>query len=154
MTAYNNFIHDFPARCQDVLELAYGPAKAREREVTLLTMTAAAAFLVPFERLRASTSTEHPAQDRRRYPKLARHLDSALGQPFLESPFHDGGPGSWSVGKIDNPEASTEYKPLTKQTPAAQVLAIIRKCTGTRESLHDRWYWFAHQSSHLLVGRS
>jgi hypothetical protein len=126
VTDYNDFIHDFPARCQDVLEFAYSPAKVRDREVTLLIMTAAAAFLVPFERLRAGTSIEHSAQDRRLYPELARHLDSALGRPFLQSPFHDGDPGSWSVGKIDNPEVSTKFEPLTKQTPAAQVLAIIR----------------------------
>jgi hypothetical protein len=123
MTDYTDFIHDFPARCRDVLELAYGPAQARDREVTLLIMTATAAFLVPFERLRAG---EHPAQDRQLYPELARQLDSALGKPFLESPFHDGGPRSWATGKIDNPEASTQYKPLTNQTPAGQVLAIIR----------------------------
>jgi hypothetical protein len=123
MTDYDDFIHDFPARCRDVLEVAYGPAQAKDREVTLLIMTATAAFLVPFERLRAE---EHPAQNRQLYPELARQLDFALREPFLESPFHDGDPGSWSVGKIDNPEASTQHKPLTNQTPAGQVLAIIR----------------------------
>jgi hypothetical protein len=126
MTDYNDFVHDFPARCQDVLELAYAPAMAKDREVTLLIMTAAAAFLVPFERLRGGTSTEHPAQDRRLYPELAQHLDVALERPFVESPFRNGGPGSWSAGKNDNLEASTEFKPLTKRTPAAAVLAVIR----------------------------
>jgi hypothetical protein len=126
MTDYTDFIHDFPGRCRDVLELAHGPARAKDREVTLLIMTAAAAFLVPFERLRAGTAAEHPAADRRIHPELARQLDAALARSFLESPFHDGDPASWSVGKIDHPEASTSGEPLTKQIPAGQVLATIR----------------------------
>ena len=129
MSNYNDFIVDFPARCQDVLKLAYGPAEAIDREVTLLIMTAAAAFLVPFERLRPGMSTAHPAQDRRQFSKVAQRLDSELGRSFLESPFHDGKlgePGSWSVGRMDSREAPIECKPLTKETRAGQVLAIIR----------------------------
>jgi hypothetical protein len=126
MTDYTDFIRDFPARCGDVLKLAYCPARAQDREVTLLIMTAAAALLVPFERLRPGMAVEHLGADRRTYPDLANQLDAALKQPFLKSPFRRGGPGSWSVGKIDHPEASVSREPLTMQTPASQVLATIR----------------------------
>jgi hypothetical protein len=127
MSSYNDFVFDFPGRCREVLELAYEPAKARDREVTLLIMTAAAAFLVPFERLRPGTSTDHPAQNRRLFPELAHHLDSALGRPFIESPFHQGKSSSWALGKIKGTEVAPDcYAPLTEETPASQVLGIIR----------------------------
>jgi hypothetical protein len=46
MTDYSDFIRDFPTRCGEVLSIYYDQAQAKSREVTLLIMTATAAFLV------------------------------------------------------------------------------------------------------------
>jgi hypothetical protein len=128
MTVYNDFIYDLSARCGEVLKFAYDLAKANDREVTLLVMTATAAFLVPFERLRGGMTIEHQGGDRKRFPELARHLDSALGRPFLDSPFHDGDSSSWSIGKVPrmDQEAFLDPEPLPRTTPAGQVFGIIR----------------------------
>ncbi|MBV8737793.1 MAG: hypothetical protein JO007_11155 [Alphaproteobacteria bacterium] len=124
MTDYCDFIRDFPARCGEVLDLCYGQAKAANREVTLLIMTAAAAF-VPFERLRSGPE-HHPSRDRQRFPKEAQRLDDALGRPFLNSLFHDDGSASWSMGTMPYPKLPIEFKSITGQTPANQVFAIVR----------------------------
>jgi hypothetical protein len=116
----------FPCAVPRCAQASLWRAQAKDREVTLLIMTAAAAFLVLFERLRAGMAMEHLGRDRQIFPDLARELDAALALPFLESPFHDGGPNSWSAGTIDHPEVSTRGEPLTKQIPASQVLATIR----------------------------
>jgi hypothetical protein len=139
MTQFTDFIHEFPARCHDVLELFSGPAQAKDREVTLLVMTAAAAFVIAFERLRPGMAAEHPSADRRTYPQLAEQLDDALGQSFLGSPFLDDGPASWCAGKMDNAEAYMVGEPLTGQIRTGQVLATIRNA-------------LAHGNLHTLGG--
>jgi hypothetical protein len=53
MTDYSDQIRDFPTRCGEVLDLFYDQAQAKDREVTLLIMTAAAAFLVSNDSVRA-----------------------------------------------------------------------------------------------------
>jgi hypothetical protein len=123
MTDYTDFIRDFPARCGEVLELCYEQSLRSGREVTLLIMTAAAAF-VPYERLHSGRI--HPSLDRRRFPRAAQNLDIALGKPFLKSPFHSEGMGSWSVGRVGTAEPPIDLPPLTDQTPANQVFAIMR----------------------------
>jgi hypothetical protein len=129
MSQYKNFIQDFPARCEEVLKHFYKPAETKDREVTLLIMTASAAFLVPFERLRGGMSIEHRAQDRKKFPKLAKHLDSELGKPFLTSRFYEKGSGPWFIGKSEgetpvlNPPMNGRFP---EKTPTGQVLGIIR----------------------------
>jgi hypothetical protein len=128
MTIYTDFIKDFPARCGEVLGLAYDSAKDNDREVTLLIMTATAAFLLPFERLRGGMLVEHQARDRERFPKLAKHLDSALGKHFLKSPFYDAHSGPWSMGtaRSMNPAFDLVLAPLPSKTAAGEILALIR----------------------------
>jgi hypothetical protein len=121
MTEYADFIRDFPARCGEVLELCYEHSLNNGREVTLLIMTAASAF-VPYERLHSGR--EHPSLDRRRFPSAAQNLDIALGKPFLKSPFHTQSMGSWSIGRVRTAEPPVDLPPLTDRTPANQVLAI------------------------------
>jgi hypothetical protein len=134
MTTYNDFIRDFPDRCGAVLGLAYDLAKDNNREVTLLIMAATAALLLPFERLRGGMLVEHQAKDRERFPELAKRLDSALGKPFLESVFYGAHSGSWSMGTVqsieeklkDLQESPLATQPLPPETPASEVLALIR----------------------------
>jgi hypothetical protein len=142
MTDYYDFIRDFPARCGEVLDLCYQQAERANREVTLLIMTAAAAF-VPFERLR-SGPRHHPSGDRQRFPKEAQSLDHALGRPFLNSPFHDEGFASWSMGTMPHPKLPFEFKPITRQTPANQVFAIIRNSLA-----HGNLWTISDACSHI-----
>jgi hypothetical protein len=123
MTDYADFVRDFPVRCGEVLELCYEQAVSNDREVTFLMMAAAAAF-VPYERLRSSK--EHPLRDRKRFPSAARNLDTALGKPFLKSPFHDGTTGSWSMARTRTAGPPFDLCPLAYDTQANQVFAIIR----------------------------
>lgn len=125
MTDYADFIRDFPTRCGEVLELRYEQSLSNGREITLLIMTAAAAFIVPYERLR-SADKEHPSLDRRRFPSAAQNLDIALSKPFRKSPFHSESMGSWSVGRVRTAEPPVDLPPLTNQTQANQVFAIMR----------------------------
>jgi hypothetical protein len=107
-----------------VLDLCYEQAETANREVTLLIMTAAAAF-VPFERLRSGPE-HHPSRDRERFPKEAQRLDDALGRPFLNSPFREDGSESWLMGTMPHPKPPVEFKSITNQTLANEVFAIIR----------------------------
>jgi hypothetical protein len=128
MTTYNNFINDFPARCCEVLDLAYNPCKAKGREVTLLIMTATAAFLFPFERLRSGMPVKHQARDRDRFPELAKYLDSEVNKKFKISPFFDSSSKSWSMGKAASisQETPLDLNPLPPTILTNEVLAIIR----------------------------
>ena len=52
MSEYSAFFaQDFASRCRDLLRDFYQPAKAKDREVTLLLAVAAAGLVVPLERL-------------------------------------------------------------------------------------------------------
>ena len=52
MTAYKNFVQDFPTRCCDMLKDYEREALLSGREVTLTLAMAASGLIVPFERLR------------------------------------------------------------------------------------------------------
>lgn len=79
MTAYVNFIQDFPKRCNDLLDIYLEDATFNNREVTLILAVASAAFVIPFERLRPS-SHKHVAEDRTR--PAVRKLGKLLNKSF------------------------------------------------------------------------
>ncbi len=77
MSAYHNFVQDFPLRCKSLLG-QFGPqARISNREVTLLLAVATSSLIVPFERL---SKDAHPSRDIERFAeasdKLALELDS------------------------------------------------------------------------------
>ncbi len=84
MTAYSNFIQDFPNRCIEILNTTYQQTITDDREVTLMLAIAAAAFIIPFERLR-SLPEGHPADDVNRYPKATRKYNKATNSNFIRS---------------------------------------------------------------------
>jgi len=63
VTAYSNFVQDFPSRCIDILQDYESSATLKGREVTLSISIATSAFIFPFERLRP-TADDHIAPDR------------------------------------------------------------------------------------------
>jgi hypothetical protein len=130
MSEFRDFIKDFPHRCSDVLKFAFPQALDCDREVTLLLMAAAAAFVIPFERLR---SDDHPTGDPQQYKEVASTLKSILGKAFLDGPFWPKAPASWRIGESDTvtgrpdswPKFEARSEP-TDKTPALQIFATLR----------------------------
>jgi hypothetical protein len=87
MTAYKDFVSDFPKRCLELLEQHKAPAKLEDKEVTLSLALASCARLIPFERL-CPSNPNHVASDRKRdsVSTLGRLLgESSASWPGLES---------------------------------------------------------------------
>lgn len=133
MSAYQDFVADFPVRCRDVLRLASEDAEAQDREVTLLLVVASASLIVPFERLRGGMRTEHPAYDRINYPDAAARLDKLLNRKFLNSVLWNLEPQSWEWNHLvlnpGGPDAWNELRtaaPMPPRLLVQQLLAIIR----------------------------
>lgn len=135
MTAYSNFIQDFPIRCDELLDAYFGQAKAADREVTLMLAIATAAFVIPFERLRPPPET-HPADDVKKYEKAKKQFDCAINSSFLCSHLWGRG-NSWEIiervnGKYVREEQISTWargevrKPLSKKKPANAVLTHLR----------------------------
>ena len=116
MTAYRNFIEDFPGRCRDILKIAIKPTYLRGREVTLLLMVASAGLIIPYERLKpdgkGSGSIGHPSRDNMLYTDAARQLHQLLEKPFLSSDlWNEPSLGSWERGYIQQIAGSPESWP-------------------------------------------
>jgi len=137
MSEYTNFVRDFPARCREVLKMAEGPARLRGREVTLLLMAAASAFIVPFERLKPDEephASPHPSGDRERFPEMAEAVSNLLNKPFLASElWQNQNAESWRVGELasiagtpDDWPALKNAKPVSSQKKVRSLLKIIR----------------------------
>lgn len=94
MSAYNDFVADFPRRCQEVLRFSEPKAKASGREVTLLLLVASGSLLVPYERLRPGLPP-HVARDRDSNPEAASRLSKLVSRSFLESDLWKAAAGSW-----------------------------------------------------------
>lgn len=136
MTAYADFIQDFPLRCGDILQSFYGQAKDQNREVTLLIMTAAASLVIPFERLRMDKSegVVHASGDTTTFEAQAQALKVALKSPFLKSAFWEkGANGSWRAGATENIatppdswEGFSKRRPLCSDDQANMIVARLR----------------------------
>lgn len=99
MSAYSNYVQDFPWRCNQLLE-HFLPRAEEEigREVTLMLAVATAGLLVPFERLRKS-SNRHPSGDRQRFNEATQQLGTLLTKPFLSSELWKGPADRWSFAE-------------------------------------------------------
>jgi hypothetical protein len=75
MSAYKNFVQDFPTRCTSLLDMFDRQAAQGNREVTLLLAVATPSLIVPFERLHKDA---HPSRDDQRFVEAAATLDAEL----------------------------------------------------------------------------
>jgi hypothetical protein len=134
MTAYKNFIDDFPCRCRDILNIAKRPALSRGRKVTLTLMVASAGLIVPYERLKPDIAWgDHPSGDRNTFADAAAKLESLLGQPFMSSCLCTEAYPTWGVGKLlsvtgdpDSWEGLQRRRPMSKDKTVGGVLSLIR----------------------------
>ena len=134
MTAYKNFIDDFPCRCRDILNIAKRPALHRDREVTLTLMVASAGLVVPHERLKPdSWLGGHPSGDRNTFADAAGKLESLLRQPFVSSGLCTEANPTWRVGKLlsvtgdpDSWEDLQKSRPISKDKTVGGMVSVIR----------------------------
>ena len=136
MTAYKNFISDFPRRCIDILDLAKAGSRASGRDVTLVIMVASASLVIPLERLRIKASGDaHPIGDLERFPDSAQQLQGLLKSPFVGSKI--GPPAdqkSWKLAqRLTNIEGDAEQwmaraqlKPVSGEKTVKAILELMR----------------------------
>ncbi len=129
MTAYKDFVKDFPNRCHQIFDLAQ---KGSNLEVTVSLVIACAGFVIPFERLRPPGQIPHPSNDRENHPEASKNLLKLLNSKFIISDLNpnkdnwhagnlasiSGDPDSWS--EIDRP------KQVTKDKTVGNILKCIR----------------------------
>jgi hypothetical protein len=132
MSEYQDFVKDFPKRCQELLQLAESPALAMGREVTLMLMVAATAFM-PFERLRPEGRHNHPSKDKERFPEAATELKTLLETPFTASDLFDKDAKSWATGKLKSLDGTPDdwpelqkLKPISKEKKVNYIFKTIR----------------------------
>lgn len=130
MTAYRDFVSDFPSRCLDVLRMAETKARLQQRQVTLALMVASAGFVVPYERL--SIKKAHPTGDAKKFAEASSKLAALMQMKFLVSPLGRGA-DSWHGGKLNSikgyPDEWPEFlkaKPLSPDKTVGGLLRILR----------------------------
>ena len=127
MTAYKNFVQDFPNRCRDVLTTSRSHAQETDREVTLLLAVATPCLILPYERLHKDA---HPSRDQERFIEAKRTLDAELEKECSNSrlwmSFHEddwrfkkldeikGYPAGWGLEKNTRPIASKKGRTILK----------------------------------------
>jgi hypothetical protein len=128
MTAYRNFIEDFPCRCREILRIARKPALSRGREVTLTLMVASAGLVVPYERLKPDGRWgAHPSGDRETFAGAVEKLGSLLGQPFMSSRLWTATSSTWRGGKLDSVTGDPDSrKGLQKSRPITSVAELTK----------------------------
>lgn len=100
MSAYKDFIQDFPKRCRVILNRSMSDSRIREYDVTILIMVATSAFTIPFERLNAGRNeVVHQSRDSEKFPNQVKKLDALLKSKFVDSIFYDHS-SSWRSGYI------------------------------------------------------
>lgn len=130
MTAYRDFIHDYPSRCRRLLDTHFTNARENDLEVTLLLSVASSGLIVPYARL---SEDAHPARDADRFGEAKGKLDRVLGAPLLASELWDTtDPGSWRSGELrdlsGDPDAwpLDAMKPVSRQKEAGSIVKVLR----------------------------
>jgi hypothetical protein len=104
VSVYQNFICDFPDRCNRILSDYEHLAVFRGLEVTAMLAIASAGLLIPYERLK---KCNHPSKDRVKFDAAAKKFDEICRKDFLED-FLGGKPGSWGYGEISDDTGMVE----------------------------------------------
>ena len=134
MSAYKNFVDDFPHRCREILKFAGKPALFRGREVTLALMVASAGLVVPYERLKPDGGEiDHPSGDNKKYSTAADMLRTLLAESFLLSAIWGGPVSTWHYGKLksvagdpDSWEGLRNRRHVQPDKTVGNVLRVIR----------------------------
>ena len=106
MSEYVDIITDFSSRCRKLFLAAEEVPALREYDVTLLLMTAAAAFVIPFERLNPC----HLSGDAEDFIDLTGEASPFNRRPFVTSRFCPR-LGSWRYGERPSAHGAPEQRP-------------------------------------------
>lgn len=110
MSEYSDpFAKDFASRCRDLLDHFYAPARARDREVTLLLAVAAAGLVVPYERLLKTNG--QPPLDRQRHQSASVELRQVLNKTLGESDLLDSTRDAWQGGLLESASGAPDGWP-------------------------------------------
>lgn len=133
MTAYQDFTQDFPKRCLEVLDRTKGHSFFSDRDVTVLLMTAASAFVTPYERLKPDTDhSQHPSKENT--SAMGTRLKDLLNEKFVDSScFRKNGSSSWKIaptvtnvtGDVESWLIPGSLSPLKNET-VQKVLGHVR----------------------------
>ena len=156
MTAYRNFIQDYPGRCRRLLLEYFKNAEQNDLEVTLLLNIASSGVIVPFARL---SEDAHPSGDATRFKDAKDKMDHVLDTHFLSFLGSDADPGSWRLGKLKeipgDPDAWDwdSLTPLTNKRTAKPLVSILRNALAhgnvfTRGGEHIETLVFLSRISH------
>lgn len=107
MSAYQDFVHDFPRRCRDLLVSFEVQAAAMDREITLMLAVTSAGLIVPYERMAAPNG--HPSGDRAQFHNTATALARLLRERFGATSLVGDGPGAWRVGRSDSLQGEPDH---------------------------------------------
>jgi hypothetical protein len=130
MTAYSNFIHDYPIRCQKLLDRYFKDAQRNDLEVTLLLNVASSGLIVPYARL---SEDAHPARDAERFAAAKAKLDRALDTALLNSELWDTtDPTLWRFGECRDLSGDPDtwdldaLKPVSRKKKAGSIVKVLR----------------------------
>ena len=104
MSAYKNFVQDFPSRILKLYETQLDSANYACLEVTFLVSFAATAIAVPFDRLRDPSKCMYPhlSDDRQKFSEAASRFDELCNMSFNKSALWDFVFDTWQWGIIRN----------------------------------------------------
>lgn len=150
MTAYRNYVQDFPNRSRDLLKAFSASARTQNREVTLLFAVATSCLIVPYERLHDEA---HPSQDRERFIEAKEILDKELEKECVDSTLWEASEvKAWSYKKMKelrgDPDAwalDRETKPINSKKTKT-VLTILRNALA-----HGNIWTTGNPTTHTLV---
>lgn len=129
MSEYQDFVHDFPRRCRDVLQAFSPKAATADREVTLLLMATAAGFVMPLERLGVGEAVLQPTLDRPRFAREMEQLKAELERVTVESPLFRG--TAWRGGALKSAEGTPDQWPELQNpqllAPDTTVGGVVRQ---------------------------
>jgi hypothetical protein len=156
MTAYRNFIQDYPERCLKLLAKYSKSAKQNDLEVTLLLNIASSGLIVPYARL---SENAHPSGDAARFEDAKNRLDQVLVAPFLSFVHPDTDPRSWRFGKRKELRGDLDawnldhMKSLPNKETVSPLVKILRNALAhgnvfTRGSPHIETLVFLSRISH------
>jgi hypothetical protein len=157
MTAYSNFIHDYPMRCRRLLDKYFKDAQRNDLEVTLLLNVASSGLIVPYTRL---SEDAHPARDADRFAEAKAKLDRVLDTALLNSElWNTTDPRSWRFGELrdlsGDPDAwhLDTLKLVSREKKARSIVKVLRNALAhgnifTRGSPHIDTLVFLSRISH------
>ncbi len=145
MTAYKNFVSDFPHRCLKLLDGQLPASRRSGLEVTFLLSIAGSGLVIPAERL----SEEHPLEDAQRYPEHRATFHAMMKSNFLQSELVGGHRADWRMGFTPGGAQSGAWNqtPDTwSMTPIKRDITVEFMVRGIRNAL-------AHGNVYTLSGK-